>query len=134
MDDRAEQPTADPTEEQAMTETAKLDDLLPESPADGAPLPPQGSAASGEPGAPTAPGAPGAPEPADFEAEPRRRSPSVPTIVWGLLFGLIAAAVMVGQVSEVDLNLDVSAPAALLVAGIALVLWGIAGLGRSRRT
>ncbi|MDP9221641.1 MAG: hypothetical protein M3P23_14050 [Actinomycetota bacterium] len=105
-----------------MTETSKLDDLLPQTPADGAPLPPQG---------PAAPGAPGA---ADFPAEPRRRSPSVPTVIWGLLFGLIAAAVMIGQVSEVDLNLDVSAPAALLVAGIALVLWGIAGLGRSRRT
>ena len=128
-----------------MTETTKLDDLL-ESPADGTPPPPQGPAAPGAPGAPDAPGAPGAPgaptvpgppvapEAADFQAEPRRRSPSVPTVVWGLLFGLIAAAVTIGQVWEVDLNLDVSAPAALLVAGIALVLWGLAGLGRSRRT
>ena len=63
-----------------------------------------------------------------------RRGPSVPTIVWGLLFGLVAAVVIVGQTSEVDLNLEVSAPLALLAAGVVLVVWGIAGLGRSRRT
>jgi hypothetical protein len=111
MDDRPEQPTtAHPTEEQAMPETTKLDNTLPEPPA------------------------PATPEAAGIEAEQQRRSPSVPTVVWGLLFGLIAAAVLVGQVSDVDLNLDVSAPLALLVAGVALVVWGIAGLGRSRRT
>lgn len=65
---------------------------------------------------------------------PVRRGPSVPTVVWGLLFTLVAAAVMVNQTSDVDLNLDVSAPVALLVAGAVLVVWGIAGIGRSRRT
>jgi hypothetical protein len=63
-----------------------------------------------------------------------RRGPSVPTIVWGLLFALIAAVVMIGQTSEVDLNLEVSVPVTLLVAGVVLVVWGVAGLGRSRRT
>jgi hypothetical protein len=66
--------------------------------------------------------------------EPVRRGPSVPTIVWGLLFALVAAVVMIGQTSDVDLNLEVSAPVTLLVAGIVLVVWGVAGLGRSRRT
>jgi hypothetical protein len=61
-----------------------------------------------------------------------RRGPSVPTVVWGLIFALIAAGVIAGQNSDVDLNLDVTAPTALLVAGVVLVLWGIAGLGRSR--
>jgi hypothetical protein len=65
---------------------------------------------------------------------PVRRGPSVPTIVWGLLFALIAAVVMIGQTSEVDLNLEVSVPVTLLVAGVVLVVWGVAGLGRSRRT
>jgi hypothetical protein len=41
---------------------------------------------------------------------------------------------MVNQTSNVDLNLDVSAPVALLVAGAVLVIWGIAGIGRSRRS
>jgi hypothetical protein len=70
---------------------------------------------------------PATPEPAG------PRGPSVPTVVWGLVFALFAAAIMTAQVSDVDLNLDVTAPAALLVAGVVLVVWGIAGLGRSRR-
>ena len=65
---------------------------------------------------------------------PARRGPSVPTIVWGLLFGLIAAFVMIGQTTDVDLNLEVTGPLALLAAGVVLVVWGVAGLGRSRRT
>lgn len=65
---------------------------------------------------------------------PRRRGPSVPTIVLGLLFGLVATIVMVGQNSDVDLNLAVTAPLTLLAAGIVLVGWGVAGLGRARRT
>jgi len=67
------------------------------------------------------------------EPAPVRRGPSVPTIVWGLLFALVAAVVMIGQTSDVDLDLEVSAPVTLLVAGIVLVVWGVAGLGRSRR-
>jgi len=63
-----------------------------------------------------------------------RRGPSVPTIVWGLLFGLIAVVVMIGQTTEVDLNLEVSGPLVLLAAGVVLVIWGVAGLGRSRRS
>ena len=63
---------------------------------------------------------------------PERRGPSVPTVVWGLLFALIAAAVLTAQVSDVNLDLNVTAPTALLIAGVVLVLWGIAGLGRSR--
>jgi hypothetical protein len=61
-----------------------------------------------------------------------RRGPSVPTVVWGLIFALIAGGVIAAQTSDTDLNLDVTAPTALLVAGVVLVLWGIAGLGRSR--
>jgi hypothetical protein len=74
-------------------------------------------------------------EPFETASEPVqvRRGPSVPTIVWGLLFALIAAVVMIGQTSEVDLNLEVSVPVTLLVAGVVLVVWGVAGLGRSRR-
>jgi hypothetical protein len=74
-------------------------------------------------------------EPVELGAPtPVRRGPSVPTIVWGLLFALIAAVVMIGQTSEADLNLEVSVPVTLLVAGVVLVVWGVAGLGRSRRT
>lgn len=91
-----------------------------------------------EPGAVRATPEPGAArttmEPAAPAGPAERRGPSVPTIVWGLLFGLVAAVVIVGQTSEVDLNLEVSAPLALLAAGVVLVVWGVAGLGRSRRT
>jgi hypothetical protein len=74
-------------------------------------------------------------QPVELDAPtPIRRGPSVPTIVWGLLFTLIAAVVMIGQTSEADLNLEVSVPVTLLVAGVVLVVWGVAGLGRSRRT
>jgi hypothetical protein len=48
------------------------------------------------------------------------------------LFALVAATVITVEVSDVDLNLDVTGPTALLVAGALLVLWGIAGLGRGR--
>lgn len=61
-----------------------------------------------------------------------RRGPSVPTIVWGVIFALVAAGVIAAQTTDVNLNLDVTAPAALLVLGVVLVAWGIAGLGRSR--
>jgi hypothetical protein len=61
-----------------------------------------------------------------------KRGPSVPTVIWGLLFALVAATVITVEVSDVDLNLDVTGPTALLVAGALLVLWGIAGLGRGR--
>jgi hypothetical protein len=60
------------------------------------------------------------------------RGPSLPTVIWGAIFALIAAGVIAAQTSDVDLNLDVTAPTALLVAGVVLVIWGIAGLGRSR--
>jgi hypothetical protein len=73
-----------------------------------------------------------APEPVAAPEPAARRGPSVPTVIWGLLFALVAAGVIAAQTSDVDLNLDVTAPTALLVAGVVLVLWGIAGLGRSR--
>jgi hypothetical protein len=60
------------------------------------------------------------------------RGPSLPTVIWGVIFGLVAAGVIAAQTSDVDLNLEVTAPTALLVAGVVLVLWGIAGLGRAR--
>lgn len=63
---------------------------------------------------------------------PWRRGPSVPTVVWGLVFAFVAASVLAVELSDVDLNLDVSGPVALLVVGVVLVLWGIAGLGRGR--
>jgi hypothetical protein len=72
------------------------------------------------------------PEPVAAPEPAARRGPSVPTVIWGLLFALVAAGVIAAQTSDVDLNLDVTAPTALLVAGVVLVLWGIAGLGRSR--
>jgi hypothetical protein len=79
------------------------------------------------------PGPAAGPRGAPAEPHAERRGPSVPTVVWGLIFALIATAVIVVQVSDVDLNLDVTGPAVLLVAGAALVVWGIAGLGRARR-
>jgi hypothetical protein len=99
-----------------------------------------GAAAPGGAGGPAGPAAATLAAPMTDPASPRpgqpgeRRGPSVPTIVWGVLFGLVAAVVIVGQTSEVDLNLEVSAPLALLAAGVVLVVWGVAGLGRSRRT
>lgn len=79
------------------------------------------------------PGPAAGPASTPVPAQPQRRGPSVPTVVWGLIFALVAAAVIAVQVSDVDLNLDVTGPAVLLVAGAALVVWGIAGLGRARR-
>jgi len=74
---------------------------------------------------------PGQPSPTTPAPLPKR-GPSVPTVIWGLFFALVAACVITVEVSDVDLNLDVTGPTALLVAGALLVLWGIAGLGRGR--
>jgi hypothetical protein len=67
------------------------------------------------------------------EAPVARLGPSVPTVVWGLILALVAAGAIVHQVSDVDFNLTVGVPVALLAVGAALVLWGIAGLARKRR-
>lgn len=80
---------------------------------------------------------PGQPSPATTAgpgtpASLQKHGPSVPTVIWGLIFALVAASVITVEVSDVDLNLDVTGPTALLVAGALLVLWGIAGLGRGR--
>ncbi len=66
--------------------------------------------------------------------EPSQRlGPSVPTIVWGLIFALIAAAVIGNQVSDVDVNIGLTGPIVLLAAGAVLLVWGVAGIGRTRR-
>jgi hypothetical protein len=67
------------------------------------------------------------------EAPVARLGPSVPTVVWGLILALVAGAAIVHQVSDVDFNLTVGVPVALLAVGAALVLWGLAGLARKRR-
>ena len=113
MSDPTSGPTSDATNEYPVTDQTT-------------PLPDEPSP-SAEPVEPVEPVELGAPTPV-------RRGPSVPTVVWGLLFVLIAAVVMIGQTTEADLNLEVSVPVTLLVAGVVLVVWGVAGLGRSRRT
>jgi hypothetical protein len=76
--------------------------------------------------------APEVPAPA-AEAPAARPGPSVPTVVWGLILALVAAAAIVHQVSNVDVNLTVGVPVVLLAVGAALVAWGVAGLARKRR-
>jgi hypothetical protein len=101
--------------------------ILPSGEADSA------ATASAAPPAPAAPSSPST-APAVPPIEPiRRTGPSVPTVVWGALLALVAAAVISHQVSTVDLNLGLSGPLVLLGAGAALVVWGIAGIGRARR-
>jgi hypothetical protein len=78
---------------------------------------------------PVATGASGPTEPGPSA----RPGPSVPTVLWGLILALVAAGAIVHQVSDVDFNLTVGVPVALLAVGAALVLWGIAGLARKRR-
>jgi hypothetical protein len=63
-----------------------------------------------------------------------RTGPSIPTVLWGVIAGLVAAAAITHEVSDVDLNLGIVAPLVLLAAGVVLVVWGIAGFGRPRRT
>lgn len=114
---------SDPKDEQMTDSTTEIPaDSTTEVPTDSTTEVPTDGMTEFTPGAPSA----GMPEPAV------RRGPSVPTVVWGLIFALIAAGVIASQTSDTDLNLDVTAPTALLVAGVVLVLWGIAGLGRSR--
>jgi hypothetical protein len=63
----------------------------------------------------------------------RRSGASVPTMLWGVILALVAAVAIVHQVSDVDLNLTVGLPVALLAVGAVLVVWGVAGLSRRRR-
>jgi uncharacterized membrane protein len=67
-------------------------------------------------------------------ADPAARTGvSVPTVIWGLVLALIAGAVIAGQVSDRHVDVGVSAPIVLLAAGVVLVLWGVAGIGRAHR-
>jgi hypothetical protein len=63
---------------------------------------------------------------------PEPTGPSVPTVLWGLLLGLVAAAAIAHQVSDVGINLTVGLPVVLLATGAALVAWGLAGVVRRR--
>ncbi len=56
----------------------------------------------------------------------------MPTVLWGLLLGLVAAAAIAHQVSNVDVNLTVGLPLVLLATGAVLVAWGLAGVVRRR--
>jgi hypothetical protein len=74
-------------------------------------------------------------EPMTADAPPPRpdpTGPSVPTILWGLLLGLVAAAAIAHQVSDVGVNLTVGLPVVLLATGAVLVAWGLAGVLRRR--
>jgi hypothetical protein len=74
-------------------------------------------------------------EPTSTDAPPARpdpTGPSVPTILWGLLLGLVAAAAIAHQVSDVGVNLTVGLPVVLLATGAVLVAWGLAGVVRRR--
>ncbi len=73
--------------------------------------------------------------PVDARPQPEATGPSgpsVPTVLWGLLFGLVAAAAIAHQVSDVNLNLTVGLPVVLLGAGLVLVAWGLAGVVKRR--
>jgi hypothetical protein len=86
----------------------------------------------------TAPTTPIIPSPASgptpLPAKQFRSGLSVPTVLWGVIAALVAAGAITREVSDVDLNLGIVAPLVLLAAGVVLVVWGIAGFGRPRRT
>jgi hypothetical protein len=85
--------------------------------------------------APTTPIIPtSASEPSLLPAKQFRSGVSVPTVLWGVIAALVAAGAITREVSDVDLNLGTVAPLLLLAAGVVLVVWGIAGFRRPRRT
>jgi hypothetical protein len=85
--------------------------------------------------APTTPIIPtSANEPTPLAAKQFRSGPSIPTVLWGVIAALVAAGAITREVSGVDLNLGIVAPLVLLSAGVVLVVWGVAGFGRPRRT
>ena len=60
------------------------------------------------------------------------RGVSMPTVVFGLLLGVVAAAALVREVTGRTLDLEAAAPVALLAAGALLVLWAVVGLVRQQ--
>jgi len=57
----------------------------------------------------------------------------MPTVVFALLLGAVAATALVREITGRTLDLEAAAPVALLSAGGLLVVWAAVGLARQRR-
>ena len=92
-------------------------------------------AAPGPPPAPATDPAPTpepAPAPAPVTAPEYRSGPAPTTTVAGLLGLLVAVAVLLSEVTDVDIRWDVVGPVAVGGAGVLLVVLGVAGLRGQR--